>query len=333
MIWLQARLEESIRKTIVSLSADINTALGEEKLNLLLSDLDSLLEIFSQKEKTPMTTDSVAVLKSIANAHEYFAANGDLRMSTGDHERQAKRLRAVIAALTPSAPAAKKPAECANGCPPFQVCDYCQGVGGQDSTPPLTPAADIEQALTDPENQPSQWGTIPLSMLPPRKDDSRDWGIEADYDDGKAAGWNECLDAIATPPLAGQREDADWNTLKKWADANGYGGSTDSEARAAQAETELAELRARLVELQAFAGSLAVYVQGHFAFPTANSESVCQTWATSVQDMNAKLDALLYHNEFSHDFIKDEKACAECKRNKAVDALLSEPSAPKEVKR
>lgn len=94
-----------------------------------------------------MTTDSVAVLKSIANAHEYFAANGDLRMSTGDHERQAKRLRAVIAALTPSAPASNKPAECANGCPPFQVCDYCQGVGGRDATPPHAGQAEQDADL------------------------------------------------------------------------------------------------------------------------------------------------------------------------------------------
>lgn len=25
-----------------------------------------------------------------------------------------------------------KPAECANGCPPLQVCDHCQGTGGKD---------------------------------------------------------------------------------------------------------------------------------------------------------------------------------------------------------
>lgn len=29
--------------------------------------------------------------------------------------------------------APKKPAECANGCPAMQVCDYCQGTGGEDA--------------------------------------------------------------------------------------------------------------------------------------------------------------------------------------------------------
>lgn len=29
--------------------------------------------------------------------------------------------------------APKKPAECANGCPDMQVCDYCQGTGGDDA--------------------------------------------------------------------------------------------------------------------------------------------------------------------------------------------------------
>lgn len=56
----------------------------------------------------------------------------------------------------------------------------------------------LQQALTDPENQPSQWGTIPLSMIPERMDDSRDPfpSHEPDYEDGVARGWNACLDRI-----------------------------------------------------------------------------------------------------------------------------------------
>lgn len=61
--------------------------------------------------------------------------------------------------------------------------------------------AAITQAITDPENQPSQWGTIPLSMLPDRMDDSRDPFSEPDYQDGIARGWNNCLDKIGAPEL------------------------------------------------------------------------------------------------------------------------------------
>lgn len=60
----------------------------------------------------------------------------------------------------------------------------------------------VVQALTDPENQPSQWGTIPLSILPERMNDERDaFPIgEPDYEDGFARGWNACLDRIAAAP-------------------------------------------------------------------------------------------------------------------------------------
>ncbi|MDQ3038338.1 MAG: hypothetical protein M3R16_00820 [Pseudomonadota bacterium] len=55
----------------------------------------------------------------------------------------------------------------------------------------------IEQALTDPENQPSQWGTIPPSSLPDRKVITDEWGFDYDEQDHKDMGWNACLDAIA----------------------------------------------------------------------------------------------------------------------------------------
>lgn len=59
---------------------------------------------------------------------------------------------------------------------------------------------ELVQALTDPQNQPSQWGTIPLSMLPepmelPHPDgpmtgptDYEEW-----EENGYALGWNACL--------------------------------------------------------------------------------------------------------------------------------------------
>jgi len=44
-----------------------------------------------------------------------------------------------LATHPPAADVTAKPAECANGCPPLTVCDYCQGIGGKDRPP----AADV----------------------------------------------------------------------------------------------------------------------------------------------------------------------------------------------
>ena len=46
---------------------------------------------------TQTPQEKLAALKSIADAHAYFASNSDLRMTSGDHARQEKRLREIIA--------------------------------------------------------------------------------------------------------------------------------------------------------------------------------------------------------------------------------------------
>lgn len=49
------------------------------------------------------------------------------------------------------------------------------------------------------------------------------------------------------------------------------------------AADEIDTLRAHLAALQAFAGTLAVHVKGHFAMATQASQAICLQWAENVQ--------------------------------------------------
>jgi hypothetical protein len=44
--------------------------------------------------------EALRALEKAADAHDYFARNSDLHMTTGDHAREAKRIRAALADLT-----------------------------------------------------------------------------------------------------------------------------------------------------------------------------------------------------------------------------------------
>ena len=51
-----------------------------------------------------------------------------------------------------------------------------------------------------------------------------------------------------------------------------------------EAADEIERLNARLAAINAFAGTLAVHVEGHFVMPDANSEAICKRWAKEVLD-------------------------------------------------
>jgi len=55
--------------------------------------------------------------------------------------------RSMTVTVSPqAAPQPTQPAECKNGCPPLQICDFCQGTGGKDKPPQ---AAQTEAALSE----------------------------------------------------------------------------------------------------------------------------------------------------------------------------------------